>query len=90
MDWFVQRTGGPIIASQEIHMKRKKNNFKKLLQKYLKFKGLDIVIYTVNGDTIELNKNRTLVKNDIVIYDKNNKVVKIPISLIKYVDLYAA
>ncbi|HNR87539.1 MAG TPA: hypothetical protein PKM65_04305 [Spirochaetota bacterium] len=71
-------------------MKRKKNNFKKLLQKYLKFKGLDIVIYTIDGTVIELNKNRTMIKDEIVVFDKYNREQRIPISLIKAVDLFAA
>ncbi len=71
-------------------MARKMNSFKSQLKKYLAIKGLDIVIYLHNGSMVELNKNRSLVKDDIVIYDKNNREMRIPISLIKAVDLFAA
>jgi hypothetical protein len=64
--------------------------FKKLLKKYLEIKGLDIIIYLHNGRIIELDKSRTLVKNEIVVIGKNNKKVRIPLSKIKSVDLYAA
>jgi|GEM_PF-1674223 len=64
--------------------------FKKLLKKYLEIKGLDIIIYLHNGRIIELDKSRTLVKNEIIVIDKNNKKVRIPLSKIKSVDLYAA
>lgn len=67
-----------------------KNNFRKQLKKYISIKGLDIIVYLRDGKTIELNKNRSLVKDDIVLYDKNNKEMRIPISLIESVDLFAA
>ncbi len=66
------------------------NNFKKLLKKYLSIKGLDIVVYLNDGGVIELNKNRTLVKNEIIIRDKNDRETRIDIATIKSVELYAA
>ncbi len=71
-------------------MKRKRHNFKSQLRKYLGIKGLDIVIHLIDGKAIELNKNRRLVKDMIIVIDKNNKEHKIPITKIKAVDLYAA
>ncbi len=69
---------------------KKKNNFKSLLNKYLGIKGLDIVVFLVDGEQIELHKNRKLVKDEIVYSDKNNSELRIPISQIKSIDLYAA
>jgi len=66
------------------------NNFKKLLKKYLSIKGLDIVVYLNDGAVIELNKNRILVKNEIIIRDKNDRETRIDIASIKSVELYAA
>ncbi len=66
------------------------NNFKKLLKKYLSIKGLDIVVYLEDGAIIELNKNRVLVKNEIIVRDNNNRELRIDISSIKSVELYAA
>lgn len=71
-------------------MRAKSGNFKKQLKKYLAIKGLDIVVYLLDGKAIELNKNRTLVKNEIVLIDKNNREVRIPLTTIKAVDMYAA
>jgi hypothetical protein len=66
------------------------NNFKKLLKKYLSIKGLDIVVYLNDGAIIELHKNRALVKNEIIIKDKNDRELRIQLSSIKSVELYAA
>jgi len=66
------------------------NNFKKLLKKYLSIKGLDIIVYLNDGAIIELNKNRALVKNEIIIKDKNDRELRIQLSSIKSVELYAA
>ncbi len=74
----------------EDQMKKKAKSFKSQLRKYLGIKGLDIVVYLRDGKSIELNKNRVLVKDDIVLTDKNNREVKIPISQIISVDLFAA
>jgi hypothetical protein len=71
-------------------MNTKSVSFKKQLKKYLAIKGLDIVVYLMNGKSIELHKNRMLVKDEIVIFDKNNREFRIPITQIKSVDLYAA
>lgn len=70
--------------------RKKNNNFKDLLRKYLDIKGLDIVILLSSGVEVELNKNRLLVNNEIVTFDKGNKETRIPLSDIKSVELYAA
>ena len=70
--------------------KAKKNDFKDLLEKYIDIKGLDIIVYLSDGNQIELNKSRKLVKNSIIVIDGNNKEIRIPLSTIRSVDLYAA
>ncbi len=65
-------------------------DFKKMLKKYLGIKGLDIVIYLNDGKIIELEKNRHLVNNEIVIRDKRENELRIHLSSIKSVELYAA
>ncbi len=70
--------------------KSRKNDFKMLLEKYLDIKGLDIIVYLSDGKTIELNKCRKLRKNNIIITDANNREIRIPLSRIRSVDLYAA
>jgi len=66
------------------------NNFKKLLKKYISIKGLDIVVYLEDGKIIELHKNRALVKNEIIVRDKNDREYRIQLSTIRSVELYAA
>ena len=68
----------------------KKTNFKSLLTKYLSIKGLDIIVLLSDGNEIELQKNRKIVRNEIVYSDKNNNEMRIQISQIKSIDLYAA
>lgn len=70
--------------------KGQKKNFKQTLERYLGIKGLDIVVYLVDGKTIELYKNRSLVKDEIVMFDSLNREKRIPLSLVRSIDLYAA
>jgi hypothetical protein len=65
-------------------------DFKELLKKYLGIKGLDIIILLADGQEIELNKNRMLIDNEIITFDKGNKEQRIPLSRVKSVELYAA
>jgi len=69
---------------------RKNKNFKKILSKYLKIKGLDIILVLENGVEIELYKNRTMINDEIITFDKTHSETRIHISQIKSVDLFAA
>ena len=73
-----------------IQKKIDKDKFRKLLSKYLDIKGLDIIIIMEDGLEIELYKNRSIVDDEIVTFDKSNSEKRIPISQIKSVDLFAA
>ncbi|MGL4370759.1 MAG: hypothetical protein ACRCUT_13970 [Spirochaetota bacterium] len=70
--------------------KEKQKDFRTALERYLNIKGLDIVVYLEDGKTIELYKNRSLVKDEIVMFDSTNKEKRIPLSRVKSIDLYAA
>ena len=70
--------------------KKKRKNFKQLLEKYLDIKGLDIIIVLEDGKEIELSKNRSIINDMIVTFDTNNGEKKIPLAKIIQVDLYAA
>ncbi|MFW6365333.1 MAG: hypothetical protein ACOC2H_02530 [Spirochaetota bacterium] len=63
--------------------------FKDMLSKYIDIKGLDIVVYLKNGSSIELNKNRDLVNDEIIMRDKRNSETRIPISHVSSIDLFA-
>ena len=73
-----------------IQKKIDKNKFRKLLSKYLDIKGLDIIIVMEDGLEIELYKNRSIIDDEIVTFDKSNSEKRIPIAQIKSVDLFAA
>ncbi len=89
------RHKGIPITTKEVFMSkgrgRKNNqNFRELLQKYLEIKGLDIILFLADGEEVELNKNRVLVDNEIITFDKGNREQRIPLSKVKSVELYAA
>jgi hypothetical protein len=69
---------------------KKSTSFKKQLKKYLDIKGLDIIVYLRTGGSIELNKNRKLIKDEIIVKDKQDREQRIHISSIKSIDFYAA
>jgi hypothetical protein len=74
-------------------MKKKEsegNRFLKLLKHYIDIKGLDIVVYLKNGMTVELNKNRVLEKNQIIMFDRHNREIRINIDDVQSVDMFAA
>jgi hypothetical protein len=70
--------------------KAPKKSFREMLEAYINIRGLDIIILLDDGREIELNKNRRLEDDEIVIIDKLMGERRIPIKEIKSVDLYAA
>ena len=72
------------------HDKKRGKTFRELLETYLDIKGLDIIILLVDGNEVELYKNRALINNEIVTHDKLNGEKRIPLSKIKSIDMYAA
>ncbi len=70
--------------------KNKAKSFRELLEKYIEIKGLDIIILMADGKEVELYKNRMIMDDELVTFDKNHPERRIPISEIKSVDLYAA
>ena len=70
--------------------KDRNKSFREQLKKYLDIKGLDIIIVLSNGIEVELYKNREIINDEIVTFDKTHSEKRIPISQIKSVDLFAA
>jgi hypothetical protein len=68
----------------------KKEHFRKTLERYLLIKGLDIVVTLSDGKAIELYKNRSLEQDEIVMFDASNGIKRIPLAMVKSIDLYAA
>jgi hypothetical protein len=67
-----------------------KDSFRKTLERYLNIKGLDIVVKLSDGKTVELYKNRSLDKDEIVMFDASYGEKRIPLAMVTSIDLYAA
>ena len=70
--------------------RKRRNDFKDLLDKYLSIKGLDVVVLMRDGKEVELYKHRRLEKNNIIYSDRTNAEMKIPLSHVESIDFYAA
>ncbi|PKL37558.1 MAG: hypothetical protein CVV44_14510 [Spirochaetae bacterium HGW-Spirochaetae-1] len=70
--------------------KRNNRDFREMLQKYLDIKGLDIIVVLDDGSEVELYKNRSLIDDMLVSLEKGKGEMRIPLSQIKSVDLFAA
>ncbi len=70
--------------------KKPTKSFRELLEKYLEFKGLDIIVILQDGTEIELYKNRQLIDDVIITLEKGKQERRIPIKSIKSVDMFAA
>jgi hypothetical protein len=70
--------------------RKKKKDFRAMLEKYLEIKGLDIVVVLEDGQEVELYKNRSIVDDVIITLENGKGELRIPLSSIKTVDLFAA
>jgi hypothetical protein len=70
--------------------RKKKKDFREMLEKYLEIKGLDIVVVLEDGQEVELYKNRSIVDDVIITLENGKAELRIPLSSIKTVDLFAA
>jgi hypothetical protein len=66
------------------------NNFKKMLEKYIAIRGLDIVVILTDGSEVVLFKNREIIDDVIITLEKGKGEKKISLSDIKSVDMFAA
>ncbi|TGL57306.1 hypothetical protein EHQ58_13500 [Leptospira ognonensis] len=67
----------------------KAHKFRNTLERYIHYRGIDIVLHLKDGKVIELDKNRQM-ENDIVIGNLADGVVRIPIADISKADFFAA
>ena len=65
-------------------------NFKKILSRYVNYRGIDIVLYLKNGTVIELDKNRKLDGDVVIKNGKEGIVARIELSDIRKADFFAA
>lgn len=71
-------------------MNQTSSQFRKVLTRYIYFRGIDIVLYLKDGTVIELDKNRRIEGNFIIRSPKKGQIEKIEISQIKKADFFAA
>ncbi|TGN08158.1 hypothetical protein [Leptospira ilyithenensis] len=67
----------------------KADKFKSTLERYIHYRGIDIVLHLKDGKVVELDKNRQM-ENDTVIGNLAEGVVRIPITDIRSADFFAA
>ncbi|TGK86827.1 hypothetical protein EHQ24_04280 [Leptospira noumeaensis] len=67
----------------------KAHKFKNTLERYIHYRGIDIVLHLKDGKSIELDKNRQMM-DDVVIGNLASGVVRIPIADIQSADFFAA
>ena len=71
-------------------MKLHSSEFRKQLEQYIQFRGIDIVLYLKDGTTIELDKNRTL-EGDVVLKNGRDGIqASVKIEEIIKADFFAA
>lgn len=68
----------------------KQRKFRETLERYINYRGIDIVLVLKDGTTIELDKNRKLDGDVIIRNGKEGIQARIEISEIKRADFYAA
>ncbi|TGN18421.1 hypothetical protein [Leptospira idonii] len=67
----------------------KAHKFKNTLERYIHYRGIDIVLHLKDGKMVELDKNRQM-EDDVVIGNLAEGVVRIPLSEIRSADFFAA
>ena len=68
-----------------------KEKFSRLLNKYITFRGIDIVLYLADGTVVELDKNRHIEGDKIFKKDSRQKVeMIISVEEIEKAEIFAA
>lgn len=71
-------------------MKLKTNDFRKQLEQYIQFRGIDIILHMKDGSRVELDKNRRMEGDLVVRHDRAGTPVSVHIEEILKVDFFAA
>ena len=71
-------------------MKLQDKEFKKQLEQYIAFRGIDIILHLKDGTTIELDKNRRMDGDVVVRNTREGKKETIHMDEIVKADFYAA
>jgi len=68
----------------------RKEHFKKTLERYINYRGIDIVLHLKDGTVIELDKNRIMDGDVVIKKGKEGIVATIEIETISKADFFAA
>jgi hypothetical protein len=71
-------------------MQLNSGEFKKQLQQYIGFRGIDIILYLKDGTVLELDKNRRMEGDVVIKNEKDGNLHSIHIDEILKADFYAA
>ncbi|MBL8019750.1 MAG: hypothetical protein JNM27_08810 [Leptospirales bacterium] len=71
-------------------MKLQDNEFKKQLEQYIQFRGIDIILHLKDGTVIELDKNRKIDGDIVIRHTREGKKEGIHLEDIVKADFYAA
>jgi hypothetical protein len=71
-------------------LKLNQSEFKKQLQQYIQFRGIDIILHLKDGSVVELDKNRKMEGDVVIRNQKDGKATSVPLEEIVKVDFYAA
>lgn len=66
------------------------DDFRKQLQQYIDFRGIDIILYLKDGSHIELDKNRTMEGDVIIKNGREGVTASVHLEEIVKADFYAA
>ncbi len=65
-------------------------NFRKILSRYVNYRGIDIVLHLKDGSIIELDKNRRIDGDVVIKNGKEGVVARIELANIRKADFFAA
>ncbi|MCE9596336.1 MAG: hypothetical protein K8S54_00060 [Spirochaetia bacterium] len=71
-------------------MKLADNEFRKQLEQYIQFRGIDIILHLKDGTIIELDKNRKIDGDIVIRHNREGKKEGIHLEDIVKADFYAA
>ncbi len=71
-------------------MDQKANQFKKVLSRYVNYRGIDIILYLKDGSIVELDKNRRIEGEGVIKNEREGVISRIELSDILKADFYAA
>ena len=71
-------------------MQLTQDDFRKQLEQYIDFRGIDIVLYLKDGTLVELDKNRTMEGDVIIKNGREGVAASVHIEEIVKADFFAA